>query len=292
MYLLSLNRDHILDAQEVFVNLPQTELYIQTALYYYSLELYKKLYTNCEKLYLYKPSDLIRNMIAVAQNSEECDIVKALRYWQSLSEAQNTNMQQTEVKDIPTLEPKQDNTCIYSEETVEKIVKFKNEEQESAKQIDINNPDSNENKNLKGVLDKIDTEEWTDDWGDFSDDSIEATNDEQNKIKSEKISQKETATPFDHAIAKYETEEDRFRLFQKLFNQINNLKQYQEVKKIILQWPRFNVPEHITMDNHPILKMMKVIIALITKIDSINFETRILQEYEELVGLLGCKEVL
>lgn len=294
-YLLSLNKDHILDAQEVFVNLPQTELYIQTALYYYSLELYKKLYTNCEKLYLYKPLDLIRNMIVVAQNYEECDIVKALRHWESLiNGAQNTNTEPTKVKDITTLELKQDSTYIYSEETVKETAKLKNEGQELPERMDVNNPNSNENENLTraAISDKIDIEEWTDDWGDFSDDSTEATIDEQNKIKSVIISQEETATPFDHTIAKYETEEDRFRLFQKLFNQINDLEQYQEVKKIVLQWPRFNVPEHITLDNHPVLKMMKVIIALITKIDTINFEKRILQEYEELIGLLGSKEVL
>lgn len=293
-YLLSLNRDHVLDAQEVFVNLPQTELYIQTALYYYSLELYKKLYTNCEKLYLYKPLDLIRNMIVAAQNSEECDIVKALRYWQSLiNGAQNTNMEQTKVIDITPLELKQDNTCIYSEETVKETAKLKNKEQESAKQIDVNNPNSNENEDLKTITsDIIDTEEWTDDWGDFSDDSTEATIDEQDKIRSKRISQEEIVIPIDHAITKCVTEEDRFKLFQKLFNQINDLEQYQEVKEIVLQWPRFNIPEHITLDNHPILKMMKLIIALITKIDTINFENRILQEYEELIGLLASKEVL
>lgn len=289
MYLLNLNRDHILDAQEVFVNLPQTELYIQTALYYYSLELYKKLYTNYEKLYLYKPLDLIRNMIVVAQNSEECDIVKVLRYWQSLtSGAQNTNMEQTKVKDITTLETKQDSTCIYSEETVQKTAKLKNEEHESVKQIDVNNPNS-ESENLKPTIsdNKIDIEEWTDDWGDFSDDSTEATIDEQDKIRS----QEETVTPIDHAITKCVTEEDRFRLFQKLFNQINNLEQYQELKEIVLQWPRFSMPEHITLDDHPILKMMKIIITLITKVDTINFEKRILQEYKELIGLLVSKEV-
>ncbi|KAM0725693.1 NBAS subunit of NRZ tethering complex [Formica fusca] len=294
-YLLSLNRDHILDAQEVFVSLPQTELYIQTALYYYSLELYKKLYTNCEKLYLYKPLDLIRNMIVVAQNSEECDIVKALRYWQSLINGeQDTNTEQTKVIDITTLELKEDNTCIYSEETMEETTKLKNEGQEFAKQIDINNPNSNESEDLKKVTtsDIIDTEEWTDDWGDFSDDSTEATIDEQDKIRSERISQEETVILIDHAITKCVTEEDRFKLFQKLLIQINDLEQYQEVKEIVLQWPRFNMPEHITLDNHPILKMMKLITALITKIDTVNFENRILQEYEELIGLLAPNEIL
>ncbi|EFN62928.1 Neuroblastoma-amplified gene protein [Camponotus floridanus] len=290
MYLLNLNRDHILDAQEVFVTLPQTELYIQTALYYYSLELYKKLYTNYEKLYLYKPLDLIRNMIVVAQNSEECDIVKALRYWQNLtSGAQNINMEQTKVKDITTLETKQDSTCIYSEETMQKTAKLENEEQESLKQIDVNNPNS-ESENLKPTIsdNKIDIEEWTDDWGDFSDDSTEATIDEQDKIRS----QEEIITPIDHAITKCVTEEDRFRLFQKLFNQINNLEQYQELKEIVLHWPRFSMPEHITLDDHPILKMMKIIITLITKVDTINFEKKILQEFKELIGLLVPKEIL
>lgn len=294
-YLLSLNRDCILDAQTIFIDLPQTELYIQTALYYYSLELYKKLYANCEKLYLYSPLDLVKIMLVAAQKSEECDIVKTLQYWQShlLSEAHITNMKQVKVKDINTLELGQITTRVHSEETV-KTSKSINEEQISAEYVDITNIPSNSkaNEDLKIVIsDDIDAVEWTDDWGDFSDDSMEANNGKKGKIKSKEISREETVLSFNRIIAECETEEDRFKLFKKRFNQINNLEQYQEVKKIISQWPKFNVPDHITIDNHPVLKMMKVIIALIEP-NTADFEKRILKEHEELIELLAFKEVL
>jgi len=289
-YLLSLNRDRILDAQAIFMDLPQTELYIQTALYYYSLELYKKLYTDCEKLYLYNPLDLMKIMIVAAQKSEECDIVKALQYWQSylLGGVQVTNMKQVEVKDISTLELGQSDTRVHSEETLKSI----NEEQISAECVNVNTPSSNSkvDEDLKmSISDDIDVE-WTDDWGDFSDDSIEANSDKKDKIRSEGISQKETVLLFDRTIAECVTEEERFKLFQKRFNQISNLEQYQEVKKIISQWPKFNMPNHTTIDNHPVLKMMKMVVTLI-ETNTVDFEKRILQEHEELIGLLTSEEV-
>lgn len=296
-YLLSLNRDRILDAQAIFMDIPQNELYIQTALYYYSLELYKKIYTDCEKLYLYNPLDLIKIMIVAAQKSEECDIVKALQYWQSylLGGAQITSMKQVEVKDISMLEMGQSSTRVHSEEIV-KISKFINEEQKSAECIDVNNIPSSSSKtdeNLEKTIisDNIDAVEWTDDWGDFSDDSTEANSDKKNKIRSEGISQDETVFPLNHPITECVTEEDRFKLFQTRFNQINNLQQYQEVKRIISQWPKFNMPDYTTIDNHPILKMMKVVVALV-EMDTTDFEKRILQEHEELIGLLTSEKVL
>ncbi|XP_039307563.1 neuroblastoma-amplified sequence isoform X2 [Solenopsis invicta] len=288
-YLLSLNRDRILDAQTIFVNLPQFELYMQTALYYYSLELYKKLYTDCEKLYLNSPLDLMKTMIIAAQKSEECDIVKALQYWQSylLGGAQIININQ--MKDISPFELGQSSTHVHSV----KISKTINEEQESAKCVDTNDILSNSkaDEDLKMTIsDNIDAVEWTDDWGDFSDDNIEVNSD-KNKIRSEEISQEETILSLDHTITENTTEKDRFKLFQKLFNQINNLEQYQEVKRMISQWPKFNMPDHIMIDNHPVLKMMKVIVEL-AKTNMTDFEKRVLQEHEELIGLLTSEEIL
>lgn len=294
-YLLSLNSNCILDAQAIFMDLPPIELYRQTALYYYSLELYKKLYADCEKLFLYSPLDLMKIMIVAAQKSEECDIVKALQYWQSylLGGAQIINMKQVEVKDISALELGQGSTHVHSEETV-KTLKSINEEQEFAECLDGNNIpslNSKANEDLKmAISDDNDAVEWTDDWGDFSDDSIETNSDEKDKIKSKEISQREIILP-DHTVAECATEENRFKEFQKRFNQISNLEQYQEVKKLILQWPKFNMPNHITIDNHPVLKMMKVVITL-TKTNTADFEKRILREHEELIRLLVSEEVL
>lgn len=286
-YLLSLNKDRILDAQAIFMDLPQTELYMQTALYYYSLELHKKLYTDSEKLYLYSPLDLMKNMMVAAQKSEKCDIVKALQYWQHclLGETQ-IDKNEHPTKDTSTLE--QASACVDSE-------KITNKEQETGKdKIDVNIPlvISTTNDPKKTIIsDDIDNVEWTDDWGDFSDDSTEATSDKKDKIGSKEILQAQTVSPFDCGIDECVTEEDRFNLFQTLLNRTNNLQQYETLKEIILEWPKFNMPNHITVDNHPVLKMMKTIILLITKTDITDSEKRILQEHEELVGLLTSKEV-
>lgn len=282
-----------MDVQAIFMDLPQIELYIQTALYYYSLELYKKLYTDCEKLYLYNPLDVMKVMIVAAQKSEECDIVKALQYWQSylLGGAQITSVKQMEIKDKNALELGQSSSHVHSEETV-KTSKAINKE--SAESFDINilslNFTTDEDLKLP-ISDDIDAVEWTDDWGDFSDDSIEANNDKKDKFRSKGISQEKNIYPLNRTIAECATEEDRFKLFQKQFNQISNLEQYQEMKRIIMQWPKFNTPNYITIDNHPVLKMMKLIIVL-TKTNPSGFEKRILQEYEELIRLLTSEEVL
>ncbi|KAL6266607.1 hypothetical protein P5V15_003452 [Pogonomyrmex californicus] len=296
-YLLSLNKDRISDAQDIFMDLPQIELYIQTALYYYSLELYKKSYSDCGKLYLYNPFDLIKTMIIAAQSSEECDIIKALKYWQNylIGGAQIISIKQIKVKDINMLEPEQNSIHIHFEETA-KTLESVNKKRKSTESIDVDNiPFSNsktdEDLEHTVISDNIDAMEWTDDWGDFSDDNMEANNDKKNKIKPEGISQEEIISPLDRTIAECITEEDRFKLFQKQFNQIDNLEQYQEVKKMISQWPKFNMSDHITVENHPVLKMMKVIVTLI-KTNTTDFEKKILQEHEELIGLLTSEEIL
>lgn len=322
-YLLSLNKDHIVDVQEIFADLPRSELYIQTALYYYSLKLYKKLHADCEKLYLYSPLDLIRKMIVAAQTIEEqCDIVEALQYWQSylLGGAQIAKTEEMKMKYIsalqePSGEPRSsEETAKDSEFTIEepKFVEHidvndipaanSDEDEEPSSTtvsngvdiLDVNNTlDANhsEDDDLKKatVSDEIDTMEWTDDWGDFSDDNVESTSDKESRTKSA-----ETALSLSPArdIDQCVTEEDRFKLFHRLLSEIDNLERYRELKKIISEWPTFTMPDHIRLDNHPILRMMKTMISLITKTNTANFEKRILQEHEELIGLLASKEVI
>ncbi|XP_019696196.1 neuroblastoma-amplified sequence-like isoform X1 [Harpegnathos saltator] len=325
-YLLSLNKDHIMDVQKIFTNLPRNELYIQTALYYYLLKLYKKLYTDCEKLYLYSPLNLITKMTVVARTTEECDIVEALQYWQSylLGGAQVAKTEEMEKRYRSMLQVEQSSTCIRHEETAKKFII---EEQESVEHVDINDTliaNSDEDEESTGVIvsneidivdvnntpianfsengnlnkitapDEIDTIGWTDDWGDFSDDNMEATSDKEHKINSEETMREETVSFLSpiHGVDQCVTEEDRFKLFHRLFNQIDHLERYRKLKKIITEWPKFNMPDHIRLDNHPILKMMKAIIPLITNANETDFEKRILQEHEELIGLLASKEIL
>jgi len=281
-YLLSLNSDHVLDAQTFFVDLPHTELYIQTALYYYSLELYKTLYPNCEKLYLFKPIDLIRHMMVAAQTmSEENEIVKAFRYWQNhlLDGTQIANTEQAIGMDTLELEQIIANRKEDSEET---------EEAQHIDNIPVTSSDMSEDQQKSTVLDEIDVE-WTDDWGDFSD--TEATDDKKNKSRSqemEAISQNE-AVAFEHNITECITEEDRFAMFQRIFSRMNNLEDYTELKKIMSHWPKFNTDQ---VALNPILRMMKAIIALITKTNVADFENKILREHEELIELLASKEVM
>jgi len=280
-YLLSLNRDHILDAQAFFVDLPHTELYIQTALYYYSLELYKTLYTDCEKLYLYKPIDLIRHIIVAAQTmSEENEIVRAFRYWQNhlLDEVQIAKTEQTMSIDALELQQNIINKKENSEET---------RDAQHIDNIPVTNSDVSDQQKST-VSDEIDVE-WTDDWGDFSD--TEATDDKKNKNRSEEmeaISQDEVIA-FEHSITECTTEEDRLVMFQRMFIRMNNLEDYTELKKLMFQWPKFSISDQVALN--PVLRMMKAIIALITKTNMADFENKILREHEELIELLASKEV-
>lgn len=276
-----------MDAQAIFMDLPQTELYMQTALYYYSLELHKKLYTDCEKLYLYSPLDLIKSMIVAAQELEKCDLVKALQYWQ------HCLLGGTKIDETEHLAIKGPSASVQDSVNSENIT---NREHATAEDINVNiplvTPTLDEDPKKTIISDDIDTVEWTDDWGDFSDDSAEAASDKKDKIVSNEILRPQTLSPFDHGIDECVTEEDRYQLFQTLLSQTNNLQQYQRLKKIISEWPKFSMPNHITTDNHPILKMMKTIVSIITETNTPDYEKRILQEHEELVGLLASKEVL
>lgn len=298
-YLLNLSKDRILDAQTIFMDLPQIELYIQTALYYYSLELYKKLHTNSEKPYLHNPLDLMKKMMVAARTTEEYeDIVNGLQYWQSylLGIAQTSETERATVKDTDALELEQDNAYAYSKETANTSTSVFEKQEPAEINISVaNSENKNEELTEATIPDAIDdTVDWTDDWGDFSDDgNIEVTTDDKNKISHppKEMSQEETIPPPDRGVAKCVTEEDRFKLFQKMFNQISNLEQYQEVKQIISRWPKFNMPHHITLNNHPILKMIKIIAPFIAKTSMADSERMILQEHEELIGLLVSKEV-
>ncbi|XP_014468091.1 PREDICTED: neuroblastoma-amplified sequence-like [Dinoponera quadriceps] len=332
-YLLSLNKDHIVDVQEIFGNLPRSELYIQTALYYYSLKLYKKCHADCERLYSYSPTDLIKEMTTAARRAnEECDLVEALQYWQSYllggAKIARAIGKGTEVRCTSAPEAERSSVSRRPEVTFAKTAKFtieareesaghsdvgdlpaanaSDEDEEPASVIVSNEIDTvsvndppvarsiEEKGDLKEVPDEIDTMEWTDDWGEFSDDNAEAISDKEDITRSEETAQVETASSAspDNSIDQCVTEEDRFKLFQRRFHQIDDLRRYQELKKVIIEWPKFIMPDHIRLDNHPILRMMRAIIPLIRSANTTDFEKRILKEHEELIGLLASKQIL
>lgn len=263
-YLMSLNRDRIMDAQKVFPAM-QNELYIHTAIYYYSLELHKKLYTDCENLYLYKPLTLMENMIVAAQKSEDCDIVKALRYWHCylLGDSQIARPELAEVKD--TKKSVNKGKEVIEEDILNSIEKIQWRIRLASEAA---NTEEIRRKQTKGTVGTV--------------------TDKKNKNKSKEILQQTTVHQW---IVECVTEEDRFVTFQKLFNLINNIEHYRQVRTIISQWPKFNMSEYTTLNNHPILIMLKVMLYFISRIKGhINdFDRTILQEIEELTGLLDSE---
>ncbi|EZA57952.1 Neuroblastoma-amplified sequence [Ooceraea biroi] len=289
-YLLSLNKDRVLDAQAVFVDLPHTELHIQTALYYHSLELYKTLHTDCGNLYLYRPVDLMRHMTLAAQTaSNESEIVGALRYWQSqlLDEAEIAQPEQVEASDTGAPGLRQ-NTA----DRKEKSEGTRDAEYVGVDNTPVTSPDVSEIQRKAAVPDEIDTVEWTDDWGDFSDDDdAGATSDKRTRSGEnfEATSQDEVVS-FNRSIAECVTEEDRLAVFQLRFSRMSNLEDYAELKKILSQWPELSAAGDVA--SNPVLRMMKAIIPLIAKTNAADFQERILREHEELVKLLMSKEIL
>lgn len=256
-YLMSLNRDRIMDAQKVFPAI-QNDVYIHTAIYYYSLELYKKLYTDCEKLYLYKPLHLMESMIVAAQKSEDCDIVKALRYWHCYLLG-NSKIARPELVEMRDTKKSANKGKTATDDILKNIEKIQ-------WRIRL----ASEAANAEGIKRKG---------------TAETVTDKKGKNKSGEIWQQ---TTIDHWIAECATEEDRFVTFQNLFNLINNIEQYQQVRKLLSQWPKFNMSEYITLNNHPVLIMLKVMLYFISHIkEQVNdFDKTILQEVEELIRLL------
>ncbi|XP_031847093.1 NBAS subunit of NRZ tethering complex isoform X2 [Nomia melanderi] len=289
-YLFSTHRNCIKDTQNLLTELPQTELYIQTAMYYYSLELYKRLHKNIENLYLFSPLSLIRKMINVASKSKQTELYGGLRYWQArLFNDQN-------VDDFIFFDSKQviedngnrkdyEGSFEQNNDLIESSTAISEEFKEGQK---LNEKSVSELDGRKGVQDSDakDEMEWTDDWGNFSDeDAAEATEDKQNipkqksYIDSDILLSKETS---DCA-----TEKDRFEAFERVYDKIQSVDHYYEIKEILLNWPKFCNPEYTTVDRHPILKMMKLISLYIKDKDKNKHNKQIFQEYKDLMEALS-----
>jgi len=219
-------------------------------------------------------------IVATRTMSEENEIVRAFRYWQNhlLDEIQIAKTEQA--MGIDALELKQSiaNRKEDSEET---------RDAQHIDNIPVTSSDVSEDQQKSTVSDEI---EWTDDWGDFSD--TEVTDNRKNKNKSEEIQaiSQDEAVAFEHSITECTTEEDRLAMFQRMFSRMNNLEDYRELKKIMFQWPKFSMSDQVALN--PVLRMMKAIIALITKTNAADFENKILREHEELIELLASKEVI
>lgn len=266
-YLLSLNKTYMSDILSVFLNLPRNELCIETVIYYYSLELHKQLCNNIEKLYMYDPLCLISKALMLATNSDECDeIQKALLHCKSylMNDKKLTNMPSTNSD-----EDMNDEKLNVSEHSAI-IDKQTNIEYNNGVTI---SSDSMKDEVSSTLFDYKD-EEWTDDWSNFSDADLDKT--------VNNITQREVIVE-----DKIYTEEDRFEAFTKMYTEIKNIQDYEQVKNILSTWPAFNKSEFTAVNVHPILQMIKIVRTCIIAEDTEQYEDQVLQEYKDLIKMIS-----
>ncbi|KAG7201140.1 hypothetical protein KM043_003931 [Ampulex compressa] len=298
-YLYSLGKDRILDADTTLSDLPPTDLYAQTAAYYYSLELYKKLNPNIEELHLYDPLHLIRKMMRTIPAAKEYEVHKALQRWQvrlsgdkksrnknlgsALMKADKENY--VEMKCRSTVCPRQNAhlDITNAERKVEQFIEDNDGVSSNSRILD----DANDSSKMK----EDDNMAWTDDWGDFSDEDTEDVS-SQKQSPREGFFRLEEAGSLLKNVCEQKTEEDRFEIFEGICNNIQSIEHYKEIKQILLQWPIFTDSEYITIKRHPILRTMKIIHLFVTKANTRNYETDIFQEYIDLIGKISPTDVL
>ncbi|XP_012141773.2 NBAS subunit of NRZ tethering complex isoform X2 [Megachile rotundata] len=290
-YLFSVQKDYVKEVQNVLMELPQTELYTQTAIYYYCLELHKSLYKDFKNLYLFSPLSLIWKVINVTHKCKESEIYECFKYWQTrlfknhgiediqLSESHQIIEDYNKVEDYPN-KGESDNEFIQNTNSI--ITESNNQE------ISIQNSDSKqEDLSESSVNHDV---EWTDDWGNFSDEEIVENIEDKTHILQPELNTDNSISLFKD-IGKCPTEEDRFEAFEKVFNKIRNSNHFYEVKRILLQWPSFENSEYTQIDKHPILRMMKILNVYI-KEEGKGKDKQVFQEYKELIEKLCSAHVL
>ncbi|XP_017875232.2 neuroblastoma-amplified sequence-like [Ceratina calcarata] len=274
-YLFNVKKQCLEEVQSLLTELPDTELYIQTAMYYYALKIYRSLNLDFENLFLFDPSSLIRESMSIAHKCKESNIYEAFKYWQ---------MRLFEKYGIKKTDSFQSNeeTIDYSSEN------YKKDEFASASihesDVTIENEDSQHGRksNLSESNDKNDLE-WTDDWGNFSDEEIiDNVESKRNILDEELYTEYKISVLKD--IGECATEKDRFEVFEKVFNKIQNIDHFYEVKKLVLHWPIFEDSEYTGIDKHPVLRMMKIV--------HVHVKEGFLQEYKELIGALPSTNIL
>ncbi|KZC12834.1 PREDICTED: neuroblastoma-amplified sequence-like [Dufourea novaeangliae] len=280
-YLFSIQKNCIKETQHILTELAQTELYSQTAMYYYSLVLHKQLYRDFENLYLFKPLSLMRKIINIAHKYKESDIYEGFKYWQTRL------LNGQEVDDFKFFDSNQiveDNpiqsSMIISEESKEE----KRSTEELTSQIDGKDK-VNKNYSESNIKDEV---EWTNDWGNFSDEDIGETIENKKNIPEHEADIDSISLAKE--IGDCKMEKDRFEAFERVHDKIRTENHYYEIKEILLQWPKFNDPVYTTIDKHPILKMMKLAIVCIHENDK-NYNKQIFQEYKDLMEALSSQDV-
>ncbi|XP_076667874.1 NBAS subunit of NRZ tethering complex isoform X2 [Andrena cerasifolii] len=293
-YLFSVQRNCIKEAQSVLMELPQTELYIQSAIYYYSLELHRRLYRDCENLYLFNPWNLIWKVMNVAQKCKDSDIYESFKYWQArlfndqeIEESKFYESNQIiEDSDEADKKGEQLNTDRILASTL--ISEESEKEDKSAESLTARIDGTNRMVENLSESDGKNDVEWTDDWGNFSDEEVIET--VGNKSIPELRIEANISLIKD--IGECATEQDRFEAFEKVFEKIRSADNYFQIKEILLRWPKFKSPEYKTVDKHPILKMMTLVHVYISEEDKSKYNSQIFQEYRELINALSSEDVL
>ncbi|XP_046481059.1 NBAS subunit of NRZ tethering complex [Neodiprion pinetum] len=270
-YLLSLSSSDNDFVRPAFDDIPDADLRLQLAAYFYSLELYKKL--EPDKVgYYYDPLELISRMTKAAANMQDCPIAEGLIYWSS----RLLNAKDYEAEDeLADLESEQNPT-----DNSNPVYESKRQEEKSCTQLEASSQSRSLNKKS---FDKFSIEVssfesneeetgWDDDWGDFSDPSDE---DEKNAVeKSERRELVSSGTEM--------TEGDRFAQFENLVCQVSSKDEYLRMKEKLISWPTFENPEFTTVDKHPALRLIDLTKVLVTEENDGSTSQR----------LVECKEIM
>ncbi|KAK0162101.1 hypothetical protein PV327_008465 [Microctonus hyperodae] len=189
-YLLNINitNGSRKTVDELFANMPKTDLFIQTAMYYYSLELYRQIDPNSIDYFSYNPMDLIQKMVAEAKviindETDHNETKKALIYWYE-------KLSMIKMPEIDAAAVADDDDDEMSKKHIESQSMESNLNDSGSQDI----PNSRDDNNLKtknlydnnafkitsrndGDEDNVDVDEasgWDDNWSDFSDGGNEA----------------------------------------------------------------------------------------------------------------------
>lgn len=303
-YLMNMSENSMKEIDEMFDNLPNTDLNNQLALYFFALQLFKKIHPEDKNIFLYDPLDLICSMTKVTKFENHQELIsilqKRINLYKTKSEITNHSQQidlkkRNSISDNKTSEMEQQdfnkkNSILEKKNSKEFQFDEKNssslsdkkdsketiENIQSDDQTDICTEDSKTfSQNLTyNVDDEGDGwDEWeNDDWGDFPDikETKDNTMDEIPSLRSDTMT----------SLCENATEEERYEVFEKLLNEIENKSQYIEVKETLKQWPDFIDLENISAERNPILRLLKKVIELI---DKNNIDCEIFQEIKELL---------
>ncbi|KAF7993079.1 hypothetical protein HCN44_005860 [Aphidius gifuensis] len=244
-YLLNIKNQRIDNANQVFQSLLNTELYLQTAIYYFSLELFKKLNLKKIKNLLYcNPNDLMENMKIKIQENKNGEIEKALNYWHEKLDNLNKDHQVEKVdkgleqeiefdKDKQVDEIIDDENIFKNDKIIEEIVDDTKVEGWDDQEFDIDDDAQSEKEKRHELNIKEDIID------DDDDDDVESVNhvkqEEINQIKNVEMVQEDELVNYKNMIDQKKQEEqieegwdNEFDIEDELLNEESEIKHVSE----------------------------------------------------------------